>query len=107
MVRFDMMWPIYIEDNQGHSIYLTAERWDHALDHPGMSDDLLDALLDTLQFGQRKRDAFDPRKSKYSYQLHDLPINYTHMVAVVKFGWQGDPPTANNFVLTAYLIEKW
>jgi len=29
------------------------------------------------------------------------------MVAVVKFGWQGYPAEANNFVLTAYLIEKW
>jgi hypothetical protein len=29
------------------------------------------------------------------------------MVVVVKFGWQGVPPEANNFVLTAYLIEMW
>lgn len=26
---------------------------------------------------------------------------------VVKFGWHGIPTAANNFVLTAYLVEKW
>lgn len=45
--------------------------------------------------------------TKYISAFAVLPSPYTHMVVVVKFGWQGDPAEANNFVLTAYLIEKW
>jgi len=32
-------------------------------------------------------------------------MNYTHVVVVVKFGWRESQ--VNNFVLTAYLVERW
>lgn len=41
------------------------------------------------------------------YACGNLLAPYTDMVVVVKFGWQGVPPRANNFVLTAYLVERW
>ena len=100
-------WPIFVEDRGGRRIYLTQERWEHALNHPGMHEGLLDDLLETLRKGERKRDTYDPAKFKYNHSVQDLPMSYTHIVVVVKFGWQGIPAEANNFVLTAYLVEKW
>lgn len=72
-----------------------------------MSAGLLAHVLETLRRGQRKQDALDPAKYKYSQRFSDLPLPYTHMVVVVKFGWRGSPPAVNAFVLTAYLIESW
>ena len=100
-------WPIFVEDRWGHPIYLTWERWEHALGHPGMHEGLLDNVLETLRKGGRKQDKFDQSKFKYMSQFSELPMAYTHVEVVVKLGWQGAPPTTNNFVLTAYLVEKW
>lgn len=106
-MQTDSSWPIYIEDRREHIVYLTQERWEHALGHPGMDDDLLDVLIKTLQEGSRRQDEFLPDKFYYSEEFLQLPEPYTHMVVVVKTGWQGDPPESNNFVLTAYMIQKW
>ena len=106
-VQNDYSWPIFVQDRQGHTIYLTWERWDHALGHPGMHEGLLESVLETLRKGGRKQDAYEPTKYKYLYEFQDLPMPYTHIVVVVKFGWRDTPAEVNNFVLTAYLIEKW
>jgi hypothetical protein len=100
-------WPIYVQDRYGNRIYLTWERWEHALGHPGMHEGLRDLLLDTLRQAGRKQDRYDPAKYKYTQDFADLPLPYTHMEVVVKFGWNRESGAANNFVLTAYLIEKW
>ena len=84
-----------------------ADAWEHALDHPGMHEDLLESVLETLRQGRRIQDAYDLAKFKYMLSHSNLPSPYTHIAVVVKFGWQGDPDEANNFVLTAYLIERW
>lgn len=106
-VKGDYDWPITVQDRDGLPIYLTEERWDHALEHPGMSDELLECVLDTLRKGRRRQDKYDPAKYKYSRSLSDLPFDYTHVVVVVKFGWRRDvPEQPNNFALTAYLIQK-
>lgn len=97
--------PILLQDRKGHSIYLSGERWSHALEHPGMSEELLPQVLETLREGNRKQDRYDPTKFKYIHEFFDLPMGYTHIVVVVKFSWKGQ--NANNFILTAYLIEKW
>jgi hypothetical protein len=47
-------WPLWVQDREGRRIYLTEERWQHALDHPGMSEALLDAVLVTIRAGHRK-----------------------------------------------------
>lgn len=107
MANWDHAWPIFVKDKRGHAIYLTTERWEHALDHPGMNDGLLDTVLKTLRQGRRKQDAFEMNKFKYSYRFPNLPLSYTHMVVVVKFGKQDIPSQENNFILTAYMIEKW
>ena len=100
-------WPIFVQDREGHQIYLTQERWEHALDHPGMHEGLLESVLETLQQGRRKQDPYDPAKFKYTLGFASLPSPYTHIVVVVKCGWQGASAEANNFVLTAYLVERW
>jgi hypothetical protein len=101
-------WPIYIEDRAGYRIYLTEERWLHALDHPGMHPGLLEEVLETIRSARGQQDAYGPAKRRYSKSSDGLPEHYTHMVVVVKFGvTRGQPVEENNFVLTAYLIEKW
>lgn len=72
-----------------------------------MDKELLNALTETLQRGMRKQDQYDPAKFKYTQGFPGLPLSYTHMEVVVKFGWDKQSGAANNFVLTAYLIEKW
>ena len=97
---------IFVEDSRGHKVYLTWERWEHALGHPGMEQKLLESVVDTVRQGGRQQDRYDQAKYKYIRAYSTLPAPYTHMIVVVKFGWQGDPAEVNNFVLTAYLIEK-
>lgn len=103
----DHSWPVTVIDRRGHAIYLTWERWEHALAHPGMHDGLLDVILDTVQFGTRRQDKYLADKFSYTMESFDLPEAYTHVVVIVKMGWQGNPPVPNNFVLTSYLIQKW
>ena len=104
----ERQWPIFIQDRQRSTIYLTRERWEHALEHPGMHEGLLDAVLLTIRTGRRRQDKFEPNKYKYSRPFDDLPFGYTHIVVVVKFGLTSDElPQENNFVLTAYLVRKW
>ncbi len=107
MATFSGVSPIRVRDRYGHSIYLTTERWEHALEHPGMSSRLLDNVLSTLRTGRRRQDRMDPFKFFYKKAFANLPIGYTHVVVVVKFGWRADKPSvANNFVLTAYLVSN-
>jgi len=47
----DTEWPIFVRDKRGREIYLTRERWEYALDHPGMTERLLDSTLLTLKVG--------------------------------------------------------
>ncbi|MFQ5593476.1 MAG: hypothetical protein ACE5HA_04945 [Anaerolineae bacterium] len=104
MTTAEHKWPIFVRDRRGREAYLTRERWDHALDHPGMSEVRLDHLLQTLRTGHRKQETLDPVKYKYRKAFDDLPEPYTQFVVVVKFGWdRHDPTKENNFVLTAYL----
>lgn len=100
-------WPIFMRDRRDSLIYLTEERWEHALDHPGMHTGLLESVLKTVRQGKSKQDAYDPTKRKYTHNFQKLLTPYTHIVVVVKFGWRDDTSVPNNFILTAYLVEKW
>jgi hypothetical protein len=97
-----------VEDRQGNEIYLTDERWQHILETHEEMANCRGQLLETLRTGQRKQDAFDPQKHKYSQKFTDLPDDFTHVIAAVKFSRQiaarGDAP--NNFVLTAYQTTR-
>ena len=78
-----------------------------SLQETGIAEGLLESVLETVHQGRRKQDPYDAAKYKYLYEFPDLPVPYTHIVVVVKFGSRGSPPEANNFVLTAYVIEKF
>jgi len=100
-------WPIHVIDREGRPIYLTRERWEHALDHPGMHPGLLRVVLGTVRAGRRKRDAQLSDTFRYIRRVPGLPGDYTHVVVVVKFGYTlTEPLEPNNFVLTAYLVER-
>jgi hypothetical protein len=91
-------WVVY--DRYGNRIYMTEERWEHALDHEDMEEWLLDHVLLTLRTGKRKQEALDPTKYRYSKAFDDLSSDNEHIVLVVKFGitfdseWQSHE---NNF----------
>jgi len=101
----ETIWPLFVQDRDKRVIYLTRERWDHALEHPGMSEQLLPQVLTTLRTGRRKQDRLDPAKYFYRKAFAVLPFDHTHIVVVVKFERHSERhPAANNFVLTAYLV---
>lgn len=100
-------WPIYIRDKEGCEIYLTEERWKHALRHTGMNEALLPKVLTTVRTGKRKADLYDPTKFKYMRSFRGLPLDFTHLIVVVKFGITPQhPDKENNFILTAYLVNR-
>lgn len=65
-MRENYSWPIFVEDRRDHIVYLTTERWEHALGHPGMSDELLEATLETIAEGSRRQDKYIAAKSYYT-----------------------------------------
>jgi len=72
-----------------------------------MYNGLLDVVLETIRLGARRQDKYQADKFSYALESFELPEPYTHVVVIVKMGWEGDPPERNNFVLTAYLVQKW
>jgi hypothetical protein len=98
-----------VPDRFGHEIYMTEERWRHALDHDWMSKELLEKVLSTIREGRRRQEALDPNKYRYFLAFDDLPGDNNYVVVVVKFGFRLSPDNEivpNNFVLTAYLVEE-
>ena len=99
-----------VTDRYGNSIYLTQERWEHIIEpinHSEMAH-IEDALKKTIQNGIRRQDALNPRKFRYSLEFPNLPLDNTHVVAIVLFSFResesGDP-LPNNYIVTAYLKE--
>jgi hypothetical protein len=82
-----------IRDQSGHIIYLTQERWDHItapLNHPEMIR-YEEHLKETVASGQRRQDSVNPQKYRYAKAFADLPVDNTHIVAIVLFRFrQGD-----------------
>jgi hypothetical protein len=98
-----------VQDRFGHEIYMTEERWQHALDHDWMSEELLETVLNTIKQGRRYQEALDPNKYRYYQAFDNLPGANNHVVVVVKFGFrlsEENEIVSNNFVLTAYLVEE-
>jgi len=97
-----------LQPPRSNEIFLTDERWQHIVETPEGMTNFRRYLFETLRTGQRRQDAFDPSKYKYSKKFTDLPDDFTHVVGVVKFSQQmttqGEVP--NNFVLTAYQVTR-
>lgn len=88
-----------VQDRSGHRIELTDERWQHIVTYHPELNDCKAQVLKTIRQGVRRQDPLEPEKYKYVKKFADLPLDYTHLVVVVKM-------IRNNFVLTAYGIEK-
>lgn len=88
-----------IQDRYGNYIELTEERWSHIVTYHPELENCREKIIGTIQKGRRRQDALELEKYKYIRKFNDLPLSYTHLVAVVKM-------IRNNFVLTAYGIEK-
>lgn len=97
-------------DKSGNSIYLTQERWEHIIDpvnHPEMQD-YEEELKETIQKGSRKQDSLNAQKYRYTLGFNNLPMNNTHIVAIVLFRLQEKEAGEiefHNFITTAYQKE--
>ncbi len=100
------------KDHYGHEIYPSQERWQHIIEpinHPEMAD-FEEHLRVTIRQGQRKQDALNPQKYRYSQAFNDLIEDNTHLVAIVVFRFwvgQAGEPLPNNYIVTAYQKEVW
>ena len=74
-----------VYDRWGNEIYLTDERWEHIVKTYEEMLGYRNRIFATLRTGQRRQDAFDPSKYKYTKRFTDLPEGFTHVVVVVKF----------------------
>ena len=88
-----------VRDHYGNQIELTDERWRHIVTYHPELEEFRAEVLETIRRGTRRQDAVELEKYKYLRKFDGLPFGYTHLVAVVKM-------VRNNFVLTAYGIEK-
>ena len=99
-----------VKDRFGNSIYLTQERWEHiieSINHPEM-EEYEEELKETIKSGTRKQDTLNPQKYRYSKDFDNLPVDNTHIVAIVLFGVQESEVgeiISNNFIVTAYQKE--
>lgn len=65
-------------------------------------------LKETIQSGTRKQDSLNPQKYRYSKEFDNLPMDNTHIVAIVLFRLQESglgEIESNNFIVTAYQKE--
>lgn len=96
-----------VVDEQGNSVYLTEEQWDHVLEgHPEMAVHE-QQLRETVRLGVRSQDSLNPQKFRYLRAFRGLWGDNTHLEAVVLFRFEEDEGrlVANNYVVTAYLKE--
>jgi hypothetical protein len=96
-------------DKLGNEIYLTDERWEHIVETHEEMVGYRGHIFAVLRTGQRRQDALDPSKYKYTKRFTDLPKGFTHVVVVVKFIHRQDAQgieRPNNFILTAYQVSR-
>ena len=96
-------------DQDGNSIYLTQERWEHiieSINHPEMAE-YEEELKSTIRFGKRAQDPINPQKYRYSMPFDGLVAYNTHIVAIIlyRFREQESKFVPNNYIVTAYQKE--
>lgn len=100
-----MRWDI--TDRYGNPIYMTNERWLHALKKRPWLAEHLDEILSTLRRGRRQQDPLNSRKYKYYWPCHSLGDDFNHLVVIVLFGerfndaGQSEP---NNYVVNIWAV---
>lgn len=97
-------------DRSGNAVYFTEERWEHIIapeNHPELARHEAD-LKETIRSGARKQDTLNPRKYRYTKTFDNLPLDNTHIIASVLFGFsetETGQPASNNYITTAYMKE--
>jgi hypothetical protein len=104
-----MRWEV--EDRYGNHIYMTSERWQHALEKRPWLAGFLDEALTTMRRGRRQQDPLNSRKYKYYWPCSALLPEYNHLIVVVLFGQRGEngATVPNNYVTNvwaAYLYNQ-
>ena len=77
------------------------------VNHPEMKK-YEEELKETIKSGIRKQDTLNLQKYRYSKEFDNLPMDNTHIVAIVLFGMRETDIgeiIANNFIVTAYQKE--
>lgn len=97
-----MTWDV--RDRYGNQIYITQERWNHALEKRPWLADYFDDVLDTLQYGRRQQDPLNLYKYKYYWPCTRLEPEFTHMIAVVLFR---ETTTNGHAMPNNYVVNVW
>lgn len=98
-------WEVY--DRYGNKIYMTAERWRHALETRPWLANYHEEILVTLRQGRRKQDPLNPHKYKYYWSCEELQPDFNHLVVVVLFGETVDARgqvISNNYVTNVWAV---
>ena len=94
-----------VRDRYGNMIYMTAERWQHALASRPWLAALLQETLDALRQGRRKQDPLNLHKYKYYVPCDKLLPEYNHLVVVVLFSTRTD--NQGNIISNNYVTNVW
>jgi hypothetical protein len=97
-------WDVY--ERYGNQVYMTEERWQHALEKRPWLADYLEDVLATIRRGRREQDALNPRKYKYYWPCPALLPEFNHLVVVILFGQNGSNGTTapNNYVTNVWAV---
>jgi hypothetical protein len=98
-------WDVY--DRYGNNIYMTAERWQHAIESRPWLAGYHEETLTALRRGRRKQDSLNPHKYKYYWPCDDLLPNFNHLVVVVLMGQTTDAQgqvIPNNYVANVWAV---
>lgn len=97
----------HVHDRYGNRIYMTDERWQHALEKRPWLSGYLEDVLATIQHGRRHQDPLNPRKYRYYWPCVELEPEFNHLVVIVLFGETVDETAQtvpNNYVVNVWAV---
>ncbi len=97
-----------VHDRNGHTIYLTEERWQHIVERHDELTHHLEDVLDTIRYGRRRQDPIDPQVYHYYRACGTLPRDFIgiEVIVVFRFATENDETVPNNFVVSAWGIHE-
>jgi hypothetical protein len=96
-----------MHDRYGNLVYMTGERWHHALEKRPWLSGFLEEVFNAVRQGRRQQDPLNPKKYKYYCPCRQLNPEYNHIVVVVLFGQKTDEigqSVANNYVVNVWAV---
>ena len=94
-----------LHDRYGNQIYMTEERWQHALEKRPWLSAYLENVLATIRQGRRQQDPLNQRKYKYYLPCYELMPEFNHLVVVVLFEQKSD--RTGQVILNNYITNVW